>query len=135
MNLLRATVVVLALVTLASLPCVIAWLVVNADEMTERAEAARRKLPRLRQHRPIEEIAAELRRLSTALDRTGSVVRRESVLTSRDRAMREAAAALSIPEHLDELEGLDLEIERVRVLGLLQRAGLRVDETVRQDHP
>lgn len=135
MNLLRATVVVLALVTLASLPCVIAWLVVNADEMTERAESARRKLPRLRQHRPIEDIAAELRRLSTSLDRAGSVVRRESVIAMRDRALREAAAALGETEHLGDLDGLDLEIERVRVIGVLQRAGLRVDDTVRQDHP
>lgn len=134
MNVLRALVVVLALVTLASLPCVIAWLVVNADEMTERAEAAKRKLPKLRPtpQPPIEEIAAELRRLSTALSTASSEPRRVSLREARDRSLRQACQALAVDEHLDKLDGLDLEIERVRVTGVLQRAGLHIDETRRE---
>ncbi|MEV0645103.1 hypothetical protein AB0I28_07555 [Phytomonospora sp. NPDC050363] len=134
MNVVRALVVVLALVTLASLPCVIAWLVVNADEMTERAEAAKRKLPKMRPtpQPPIEETAAELRRLSTALARAGAGARSTGLREARDRALRQASAALGIDEHLDGLEGIDLEIERVRVTGALQLAGLHIDETRRE---
>ncbi|MBB6037232.1 hypothetical protein [Phytomonospora endophytica] len=112
----------------------IAWLVVNADEMTERAEAAKRKLPKLRPipQPPIEEIAAELRRLSTALARTSSEARRAVLREDRDRALRQACAALGVDQHLDGLDGLDLEIERVRVTGALQRAGLHIDETRRE---
>lgn len=134
MNVLRALVVVLALVTLASLPCVIAWLVVNADEMTERAEAAKRKLPKLlpAPQPPIEDIAAELRRLSAALARASSEPRRASLREAHDRALCLAAAALGVDEHLDGLEGIDLDIERVRVTGALQRAGLHIDETRRE---
>ena len=135
MNVLRALVVVLALVTLASLPCVIAWLVVNADEMTERAKDARRRLPRIRPESqvPIEETAAELRRLAAQLAvPAGSQTRRGILRDQYDSALRRACRALSIEEHLAELDGIDLEIERVRVTGTLQRAGLHIDADERE---
>lgn len=135
MNVLRALVVVLALVTLASLPCVIAWLVVNADEMTERAKDARRRLPRIRPAvpMPIEETAAELRRLAAQLTlSTGSQARRAILRDQYDTALRSACQALSIQEHLAELDGIDLDIERVRVTGELQRAGLHIDASERE---
>ena len=41
-----------------------------------------------------------------------------------DDRLRIACRELEIPEYLQELDGTDLEIERLRVEGLLQEAGL-----------
>src|SRR2546430_16774812 len=102
MAVLRGLTVFAALVALAGLPCLIAWLVVSADEFAERAEdvrsRARHELDRVQNtgiarrvrkvhigdpvREPIEHIAADLRRLSTELygEEPGSPVRRESLL-------------------------------------------------------
>ena len=72
---------------------------------------------------PFEQVAADLRRLAR---------QRAEV----DERLRIACRELEIPEHLDALEGIDLEIERLRVEGLLEAAGLSlavVDTDGRQD--
>ncbi|WP_127502213.1 hypothetical protein [Actinoplanes solisilvae] len=43
-----------------------------------------------------------------------------------DEQLELACEALSLTTHLASLEGLDREIERVRIEGLLERSGLRV---------
>jgi hypothetical protein len=41
-----------------------------------------------------------------------------------DEGLRVASRQLGVEEHLDELTGIDLELERVRLEGELERAGL-----------
>lgn len=76
--------------------------------------------------RPLEQIAADLRRLGrhrlAAADR--SAVWHGAVIGAYDERLRTACRALGIAEHLTELDGVDREIERVRVEGLLHAAGL-----------
>ncbi|WP_091200572.1 hypothetical protein [Micromonospora narathiwatensis] len=76
--------------------------------------------------RPLQQIATDLRRLGghrlAAADR--SVVWHGAVIDAYDERLRAACRALGITEHLAELDGVDREIERVRVEGLLHVAGL-----------
>ncbi len=75
---------------------------------------------------PIERLAADLRRL--AGQRLGLATRSPVWFSAVQRAYDDrlcvACQELEIPQHLAELSGVDLDIERVRVEGLLQRAGL-----------
>ena len=75
---------------------------------------------------PIEQIAADLRRL--ARQRTGLASRSTIWFTAVQRAYDDrltlACRELEITEQLAELEGMDREIERVRIEGMLQLAGL-----------
>jgi hypothetical protein len=74
----------------------------------------------------IEQVAADLRRLHT--QRLGvagrSRVWQSAVQQAYDERLRLACASLGVAEHLGDLEGVDLEIERLRVEGELQAAGL-----------
>ncbi|MGC4893772.1 hypothetical protein [Micromonospora sp. DT31] len=76
--------------------------------------------------RPLEQLATDLRRLGghrrAAADR--SVVWHGAVIGAYDDRLHAACQALGIAEHLVELDGVDREIERVRVEGLLHAAGL-----------
>ncbi|MFF4876901.1 MULTISPECIES: hypothetical protein [unclassified Micromonospora] len=76
--------------------------------------------------RPLEQLAADLRRLGgQRLGGTGrSMVWHGAVLQAYDDRLRLACRALGITEHLAELTGVDQEIERVRVEGVLHAAGL-----------
>ncbi|WP_406074499.1 hypothetical protein [Micromonospora sp. NBC_01638] len=76
--------------------------------------------------RPLEQLAADLRRLGgQRLGSTGrSMVWHGELLQVYDDRLRLACRALGITEHLAELEGVDQEIERVRVEGVLHAAGL-----------
>lgn len=75
---------------------------------------------------PIEQVAGDLRRLNRL---RGSVATRSrvwfvAVQEAYDEGLRVACAQLRIEEHLDGLAGMDLGLERLRVEGELQRAGL-----------
>lgn len=143
----HALVVAVALVALACLPCAVALLITHADTWLEiSARVVRRRgrrvrdrvsrLPGLRWLRrpapkapvgpPIEAIAADLRRLGR--QRLGIATRSTVWFTAIQRAyddrLRLACRSLAIEQHLDELRGVDLEIERVRVEGELIGAGL-----------
>jgi hypothetical protein len=80
---------------------------------------------------PIEQIAADLRRLGQ--QRLGIATRSpvwfSAVSRAYDDRLRAACRALRIDEHLGELTGVDLEIERVRVEGVLKAAGMRFGDT------
>jgi hypothetical protein len=75
---------------------------------------------------PIEQIASDLRRLGRQrLDlATRNPVWHEAVRRAYDDRLRLACGCLGITQHLAELDGVDLEIERVRVEGELHAAGL-----------
>jgi hypothetical protein len=142
----------LALLALLCLPCLVA-LLICADELMDRVVYSfadrreswqeRRILGRLERalpgsrsrtaapepeptHEPIEEVAADLRRLGR--QRLGvaasSAVWHAAVTRAYDERLRVACQCLEVPEHLDELDGIDLEIERIRVEGELIEAGL-----------
>lgn len=75
---------------------------------------------------PIQQVAADLRRLNR--QRTGVATRSPVWFTAIQRAyddrLRQASLQLGIEQHLAELAGIDLEIERVRIEGLLEANGL-----------
>jgi hypothetical protein len=75
----------------------------------------------------IEQIAADLRRLHrqrSAGPTTESLAWLLAVRRAYDDRLCLACTCLGVTEHLNELDGLDREIERVRVEGELQAAGL-----------
>jgi hypothetical protein len=75
---------------------------------------------------PIERVAADLRRLRR--QRTGIALRSPvwfaAIEKAYDDRLRLACDRLRIDQHLDELAGVDREIERVRLEGELEAAGL-----------
>jgi hypothetical protein len=86
---------------------------------------------------PIEQIAADLRRL-TRLRRgvaTRSWVWFTAVQAAYDDRIVEACDRLGVPQYLGHLAGMDLEIERLRVEGELRAAGLVLsDAEMRHRH-
>src|SRR5437763_4832984 len=85
-----------------------------------------REVPKEPADPPIEQVAADLRRLSR--QRLGMARRSElwhaAVQRAYDDRLRIACRELGIEEHLGELSDMDLDIERVRVEGALQAAGI-----------
>jgi hypothetical protein len=75
---------------------------------------------------PFEQVVADLRRLARQRAQVAprSPVWFAAVHRAYDDRLQVACRELEIPEHLHELDGIDLEIERLRVEGLLQAAGL-----------
>jgi hypothetical protein len=75
----------------------------------------------------IDDIARELRRLDRQR-RGGPTLESErwleAVLRAYDDGLCRACRCVGVPEHLKPLEGMDRDIERVRVEGALQRAGV-----------
>ncbi|NJP31150.1 hypothetical protein [Micromonospora thermarum] len=96
---------------------------VEADALTRDLDLSGFDRP---DRRPLEQLAADLRRLGgQRIGASGrSAVWHGAVLQAYDERLRRACAALGIAQHLDELTGVDREIERVRVEGVLHRAGL-----------
>ncbi|GGM11525.1 hypothetical protein GCM10012279_32040 [Micromonospora yangpuensis] len=86
--------------------------------------------------RPVEQAVAHLRRLGenrvAPVGRT--VVWNVAVVEAYDTQLRTVCRALGIAEHLGELTGFDREIERVRVEGLLHRAGFPLPATQPEHH-
>ena len=78
---------------------------------------------------PIEQLAFDLRRLDR-LRRGGLPLQsqkwRAAVMYAYDERLCMACACLGVPENLRPLAGIDRNIERVRVEGALQAAGLEL---------
>jgi hypothetical protein len=81
--------------------------------------------------RPIEDIAASLRRIQRWLDTyadprpiPGKATKVFAAGTAYDRVLVDACHALEVPEALDGTEGLDREAERLRMQAALEDAGL-----------
>jgi hypothetical protein len=93
----------------------------------ERRRAASRPDPR---RRPIQVVAADLRRLTRQLSLvpTGApMVRRRALQAAYDDVLGEAADLLELPHELRTLpEGRGRDLERLRVLGAVRQAGLAV---------
>jgi hypothetical protein len=77
---------------------------------------------------PIEQLAADLRRLTR--QRLGIATRSpiwaSAVQRAYDDRLKLACGQLGIEEHVSELNGLDLEVERLRLEGMLEAHGLIV---------
>lgn len=144
-------VVVLAatLIALLCLPCIVAALICADDpsDLTvwprrrRETRALRRLDHRLDNTGPlptpltpvaeptIQQLAADLRRLNQHRHGgivTGSEVWLSAVMRAYDDRLCLASRCLGVPEHLRPLEGLDREMERLRLESELHAAGLRV---------
>ncbi|GIJ44434.1 hypothetical protein Val02_13200 [Virgisporangium aliadipatigenens] len=82
---------------------------------------------------PIETIAIDLRRLRRQRDGVAqrSPVWFTAVEKAYDERLGMACERLDIEAHIEELTGIDREIERVRVEGELEAAGLRLGPVAR----
>jgi hypothetical protein len=132
-----------ALLTLLCLPCVVAAFVGGDDgdvrRIRRRHGRALRRLDRALKHAEsvpgparldppsIEQIVLDLRRLDRQR-RTGPTLESDlwlaAVLRAYDARLALACQCLGLDEHLEPLEGLDRELERVRVESELEAAGL-----------
>lgn len=77
----------------------------------------------------MEDLVADLRRLNRqrrSSPTTESVAWLDAVHRAYDQRLALASRSLGLTEHLAHLDGMDREIERVRVEGLLHAAGLRL---------
>jgi hypothetical protein len=94
--------------------------------MHERLNCDWDGIPATRPSPAIENLEADLRRLYR--DRLGvatqSLVWHIAVLRAYDMRLRLASQCLGVPEHLEALTGMDLEIERLRIEHELEAAGL-----------
>jgi hypothetical protein len=94
--------------------------------------AVLRRPPPPPEHRPIEVIATDARRLGhrfRSLPRGVSFAKFEAVRRAYDDVLAEGCAALDLPELLGVLPaGEELDAERVRVERLLCRWGLDIDD-------
>jgi hypothetical protein len=137
-----------ALVALLCLPCAVA-VVVCADELAARRLWTRRgrqethalrcldrglageqgELPVVEREPTIDELEADLRRLdrqrhsSPTMDSAAWLA---AVVRAYDLRLALASRCLGLPEHLAQLDGMDRDIERVRVEESLRAAGLRL---------
>jgi hypothetical protein len=86
---------------------------------------------------PIQQVAADLRRLNR--QRVGIATRSPVWFTAVQRAyddrLRVACEQLGIEQHLGALTGIDLDLERVRIEGQLEAAGLAFRDGRAQHHP
>jgi hypothetical protein len=80
-------------------------------------------------HRPVESVAADLRRLARELAVVPSgtpVARRRGLLAAYDDVLTEAAEILEVPHELAGVPPSAREFERLRLLAALEDAGLVV---------
>ncbi len=85
-----------------------------------------RPAPLVPLHRPVEQVAADVRRLRVAFGRDGlRFAKYEGTRLAYDDALAEAADILELTHFLAALPpGVDRDLERVRVERLLEDAGL-----------
>jgi hypothetical protein len=139
-GIVHIVVLTVALLTLLTLPCVLAA-ILGRDPLALRGWWTGRALGRLDRHLRVgpvpsmadlpgpsfEQIAYDLRRLGrqryTGPNRQ-SVKWQSAVLAAYDQRLTLACQCLGLPEHLEPLEGMDRDLERMRVESQLQAAGL-----------
>ena len=88
--------------------------------------------------RPVEQVAADLRRLAHQLAVVPSgtpVARRRGLLAAYDDVLVEAAELLQVPHELATVPAEARELERLRLLAALEDAGLVVSGCARPQAP
>ncbi|MCA2214510.1 hypothetical protein [Jidongwangia harbinensis] len=136
-----------ALVALLCLPCAVAVLICSDDLAVRRAWSRRGRAELVALHcldrelrgprvtadptgtLPFEQVAADLRRLDHQRH-TGPTTSSErwaqAVLLAYDERLKLACRYLDVNQHLATVNGLDRDLERVRVESALERAGLEL---------
>ena len=121
---------VLVYLGIVILPSATLWLVCALPSLCAKiADRVRSRRPHTTS-RPIERLAADLRRVDRALRSLppgSTMVRRRATEQAYDDLLREACRALDVADSLDTVPaGLDRELERARVQRALQRAGMSI---------
>ncbi|WP_309115508.1 hypothetical protein [Saccharothrix sp.] len=113
-------------VGVALAPSALCWAVLHIPRLLRRL----RREPLTPRGLPIEQLAADLRRVHRvlALIRPGTpYARRAGVRQAYDVLLAQACAAVGVPHRLDDLpEGVDRDIERLRVEEALRQEGLAI---------
>jgi len=120
---------------IVTVPPATIWALLHAGEIGRWAVAVARRghllraRPVLTYDVPVERIVANLCRLSQEMEHVPPgtpTVKRNAVRMAYDDGLIAACRALEVPQSLDELgDGLDHELERLRVEAALENAGLR----------
>ena len=138
---------VIKLVTAAFFPVALLYLILNSGKVGRavlRVLRWCRLIPKPRPEPPpprvpLEKIASDLCRLSTALRDVppeASRARKYGLLLAYDDVLGKAALALDVPQALADLPlGMDRDLERIRVESELRDGGLRFGPRKRQDTP
>ncbi|MFL6124851.1 hypothetical protein [Actinophytocola sp.] len=121
--------VLLAIAVVA--PSALFWLLLRLPRTVDAVGAHLRKRRGPQPDRPpIERLAADLRRVHRALTEFPAgtpAVRRRATRQAYDALLIQACQAVDVPHRLDTIsEGVDREVERLRVEEALQEAGVRV---------
>jgi hypothetical protein len=118
---------------LAMTPTAACWAVLSGPRLVRRLVrrlAQRSRPPGRADGPPIESLARDLRRVHSVLagfPPGTPVVRRVGARQAYDALLVQACRAVAVPHQLDELpEGIDREIERLRVEESLRSAGLAI---------
>jgi hypothetical protein len=121
--------VLLAVAVIA--PSAVFWLLLRLPRTVDAAGARlRERRGPQPDHPPIERLAADLRRVNRTMKEfpPGTpAVRRLATRQAYDALLVQACRAVDVPHRLDALaEGLDREVERLRIEEALSDAGVRV---------
>ncbi len=122
--------ILLVIVVIA--PTLLFWLMLRVPRSVDAigAYVRKRRQGPTPAHPPIERLAADLRRVHRTLAEfpPGTpAVRRRATREAYDALLVQACAAVDVPHRLDTLgEGMDREVERLRVEESLREAGVRV---------
>jgi len=123
-----ANVILFAIAVLA--PTIVFWGLVRLPKLVDRIGErirSRRVVPR---NPPIEQLAADLRRVHRLLVQTPDgtpMVRRVATRDAYDELLRQACQAVEVRHDLDALpEGIERNMERLRVEEALRDAGLTI---------
>jgi hypothetical protein len=113
-------------------PTLLFWLILRVPRMVDAVGAYLRRRRRGPEPvcPPIERLAGDLRRVHRTLVEypPGTpAVRRRAARQAYDALLAQACTAVDVPHRLDALaEGVDREVERLRVEEALREAGIRV---------
>lgn len=114
---------------LTMVPAAVCWLLLQGPTVLEWLRRRRRPKPTAGGP-PIQVLAQRLRRVHKTLidfEPGTPALRRLAARQAYDDLLRQACRALDVEHRLDEVpEGIDKEIERLRVEESLRRAGLRI---------
>jgi hypothetical protein len=113
------------------LPVAVFWAVLTVPRLVGGIVAHFRRPEVIANGPPIEQLAADLRRVHRVLRQLAPgtpIVRWRATRQAYDTLLMQACLALDVPHRLDELppEGFEREMERLRVEEGLRAAGLKV---------
>jgi hypothetical protein len=126
-----ALTIFLGTASLSIVPLVV-LLIIHADSLLESAARARRRARNARRRvlpepvgPPVEKIATDLRRIGAARAEAQPGSLGYTILTTQyDKHLVHGCRALCIDHHLEDLSGIDLDLERLRVEAALVGGGL-----------